>query len=218
MNQKNSLGIDLCFKDLDNPIDLFGEWFKEAKKNEINDPNALALATASKTGIPSVRMVLLKDFNNDGFVFYTNLNSQKSNEIKSNPNEPLLICVKNGVAAAIVNPTKTISGFNSDSTSGFCWGSKILKSPILNLGGLFPCLLQIAQLATGPYSSLIKLNFSKSNFSFWIEVQLTNSNRHLISKRRKKLEKKSHETNYSFLKISILRKETNPKNTYQLRM
>ena len=86
MNQKNSLGIDLCFKDLDNPIDLFGEWFKEAKKNEINDPNALALATASKTGIPSVRMVLLKDFNNDGFVFYTNLNSQKSNEIKSNPN------------------------------------------------------------------------------------------------------------------------------------
>ncbi len=86
MNQKNSLGIDLCFKDLDNPIDLFREWFKEAKKNEINDPNALALATASKTGIPSVRMVLLKDFNNDGFVFYTNLNSQKSNEIKSNLN------------------------------------------------------------------------------------------------------------------------------------
>ena len=86
MNQKNSLGIDLCFKDLDNPIDLFGEWFKEAKKNEINDPNALALATVSKTGIPSVRMVLLKNFNNDGFVFYTNLNSQKSNEIKSNPN------------------------------------------------------------------------------------------------------------------------------------
>jgi len=86
MNQKNSLGIDLCFKDLDNPIDLFGEWFKEAKKNEINDPNALALATAGKTGIPSVRIVLLKDFNNDGFVFYTNLNSQKSNEIKSNLN------------------------------------------------------------------------------------------------------------------------------------
>ena len=85
MNQKNSLGIDLCFKDLDNPIDLFGEWFKEAKKNEINDPNALALATTSKTGIPSVRMVLLKNFNNNGFVFYTNLNSQKSNEIKSNP-------------------------------------------------------------------------------------------------------------------------------------
>ena len=86
MNQKNSLGIDLCFKDLDNPIHLFVEWFNEAKKTEINDPNALALATAGKNGIPSVRMVLLKNFNKKGFVFYTNLNSQKSNEIKSNPN------------------------------------------------------------------------------------------------------------------------------------
>jgi len=86
MNQKNSLGIDLCFKDLDNPIDLFVDWFNEAKKTEINDPNALALATVGKNGIPSVRMVLLKDFNKKGFVFYTNLNSQKSKEIKSNPN------------------------------------------------------------------------------------------------------------------------------------
>ena len=86
MNQKNSLGIDLSFKDLDNPIDLFVDWFNEAKKTEINDPNALALATVGKNGTPSVRMVLLKDFNKKGFVFYTNLNSQKSNEIKSNPN------------------------------------------------------------------------------------------------------------------------------------
>jgi len=86
MNQKNSLGIDLCFKDLNNPIDLFGQWFNEAKKTEINDPNALSLATVGKNGIPSVRMVLLKDFNSDGFVFYTNLNSRKSEEIKSNAN------------------------------------------------------------------------------------------------------------------------------------
>jgi len=86
MNQKNSLGIDLCFKDLDNPIDLFVDWFNKAKKTEINDPNALALATVGKNGTPSVRMVLLKDFNEKGFVFYTNLNSQKSTEIKSNPN------------------------------------------------------------------------------------------------------------------------------------
>ena len=86
MNQKNSLGIDLCFKDLNNPIDLFGQWFNEAKKTEINDPNALSLATVGKNGIPSVRMVLLKDFNSDGFVFYTNLNSRKSEDIKSNAN------------------------------------------------------------------------------------------------------------------------------------
>ena len=85
MNQKNSLGLNKCFLDLDNPFELFHEWFEEAKKKEINDPNALALGTASKEGVPSVRMVLLKDYNEDGFVFYTNLNSQKGNEIKENP-------------------------------------------------------------------------------------------------------------------------------------
>ena len=86
MNQKNSLGLNKCFLDLDDPFELFEKWFDEAKKKEINDPNALALGTASKDGIPSVRMVLLKGFDKNGFVFYTNLNSQKSNEIKDNPN------------------------------------------------------------------------------------------------------------------------------------
>ena len=86
MNQKNSLGLNKCFLDLDDPFKLFEKWFDEAKKKEINDPNALALGTASKTGVPSVRMVLLKDFDKNGFVFYTNLNSQKGNELKDNPN------------------------------------------------------------------------------------------------------------------------------------
>ena len=86
MNQKNSLGLDKCFLDLDDPFELFEKWFDEAKSNEINDPNALALGTANKNGIPSVRMVLLKGFDKNGFVFYTNLNSQKGNEIKENPN------------------------------------------------------------------------------------------------------------------------------------
>ena len=86
MNQKNSLGLNKCFLDVDEPFELFRNWFDEAKKKEINDPNALALGTASKDGIPSVRMVLLKGFDQNGFVFYTNLNSQKSNEIKDNPN------------------------------------------------------------------------------------------------------------------------------------
>ena len=58
----------------------------EAKKSEPNDPNALSLATSSRNNLPSVRMVLLKDFNQNGFVFYTNLNSQKGNELKENPN------------------------------------------------------------------------------------------------------------------------------------
>ena len=86
MNQKNSLGLNNCFLDLDDPFKLFERWYDEAKSNEINDPNALALGTANKEGIPSVRMVLLKGFDKNGFVFYTNLNSQKGNEIKENPN------------------------------------------------------------------------------------------------------------------------------------
>ena len=86
MNQKNSLGLNKCFLDLDDPFELFEEWFEVAKKKEINDPNALALGTASKDGVPSVRMVLLKGFDKDGFIFYTNLKSQKSRELKENPN------------------------------------------------------------------------------------------------------------------------------------
>jgi pyridoxamine 5'-phosphate oxidase len=85
MNQKNSLGLNNCFLDLDDPIQLFKIWMDEAKKSEPNDPNALSLATSSKNNLPSVRMVLLKDFSENGFVFYTNLNSQKGNDLKENP-------------------------------------------------------------------------------------------------------------------------------------
>jgi len=86
MNQKNSFGLNICFKDEDNPIILFKEWFEAAKKSEINDANAFALGTIDNNGYPSTRIVLLKDFDNDGFVFYTNLNSDKSKDIKHNPN------------------------------------------------------------------------------------------------------------------------------------
>jgi pyridoxamine 5'-phosphate oxidase len=86
MNQKNLLGLNSCFLDLNDPIELFKIWMEEAKASEPNDPNALALATADKNAIPSVRMVLLKDFSKEGFVFYTNLESQKGNELKENPN------------------------------------------------------------------------------------------------------------------------------------
>ena len=85
MNQKNSLGLNKSFKDEDNPISLFKIWFDEAKKSELNDPNALSLATSDNMGVPSVRMVLLKSFDNNGFVFYTNLNSTKSKAIRDNP-------------------------------------------------------------------------------------------------------------------------------------
>ena len=84
-NGKNSLGLDNCFEDEANPVDLFKKWFTAAEKSEINDPNAFSVATTSKDGIPSVRMVLLKGLSNKGFVFYTNFNSKKGNELKKNP-------------------------------------------------------------------------------------------------------------------------------------
>ena len=74
MNQKNSLGLNSCFMDLDDPFELFKYWITEAEKKEIRDPTALSLATTNKAGQPSVRMVLLKGLSSKGFVFYTNLN------------------------------------------------------------------------------------------------------------------------------------------------
>jgi pyridoxamine 5'-phosphate oxidase len=85
MNQKNSLGLDSCFKDLDDPLALFTIWLSEAEKKEINDPNALSLATTNSKNEPKVRMVLLKGLSSKGFVFYTNLNSPKSNDLRKNP-------------------------------------------------------------------------------------------------------------------------------------
>ena len=83
-NGKNSLGIDICFEDLGNPIELFKKWFNKAKETEINDPNAVAIATANKNNQPNVRMVLLKGLSDKGFVFYTNFNSKKGIELKEN--------------------------------------------------------------------------------------------------------------------------------------
>ena len=74
-NGKNSLGIDSCFEDLDNPMELFKKWFAKAEKTEINDPNAVAVATSNKDNQPNVRMVLLKGLSDKGFVFYTNFKS-----------------------------------------------------------------------------------------------------------------------------------------------
>jgi len=85
MNQKNSLELSSCFGDLDNPFELFKIWMSEAEKKEINDPNALSLATTNSSKEPSVRMILLKGLSSKGFIFYTNLNSPKSLDIKNNP-------------------------------------------------------------------------------------------------------------------------------------
>ena len=83
-NGKNSLGLDKCFDEIDNPVELFKKWFNKATQTEINDPNAVAVATADENNQPSVRMVLLKGLNDKGFVFYTNFNSKKGAELKKN--------------------------------------------------------------------------------------------------------------------------------------
>jgi len=74
-----------------NPISLFHEWMAEAEKSEINDPTAMSLATATKEGVPSVRMVLLKGADENGFVFYTNLGSRKAAELEENQNVALCL-------------------------------------------------------------------------------------------------------------------------------
>ena len=83
-NGKNSLGLDKCFEEANNPIELFKKWFAKAEETEINDPNAVAVATVDDNNQPSVRMVLLKGLSDKGFVFYTNFNSKKGNELKEN--------------------------------------------------------------------------------------------------------------------------------------
>lgn len=72
------------------PFVLFDAWFGEARASEPNDSNAMALATATPEGVPSVRMVLLKEHGPDGFVFYTNAESRKGGEIRANPRAALL--------------------------------------------------------------------------------------------------------------------------------
>lgn len=73
-----------------NPFTQFKVWFDEAVKSEIEEPNAMTLATADKNGFPSARIVLLKDFDEGGFTFFTNYISRKGRELSQNPHASLL--------------------------------------------------------------------------------------------------------------------------------
>ena len=139
MYQKNSLNINICFGEQKNPVDLFEEWYEEAKKSEINDPNAVALATSDSNSIPSVRMVLLKDFNKNGFKFYTNLDSKKSKDLKSNPNASMCFHWKSLLRQ--IRLTGEISSVSSEEADKYynsrAYGSRIgawasMQSKILN--------------------------------------------------------------------------------------
>lgn len=72
------------------PFSLFNQWFAEARASEINDSNAMTIATADASGQPSARMVLLKGHGPEGFVFYTNKQSRKAGDIAENPKAAIL--------------------------------------------------------------------------------------------------------------------------------
>jgi pyridoxamine 5'-phosphate oxidase len=114
------------------PFSLFDAWFAEAKASEVNDANAMSLATATPDGKPSVRMVLLKDRDAHGFVFYTNFHSRKGQELAGNGQAALLfhwkslrrqIRIEGGIAE--VTPAEADAYFHSrprDSQLG-AWAS-----------------------------------------------------------------------------------------------
>jgi len=78
------------FTEAAEPFGLFAAWFAEACQQEPSDPNAMALATVDKTGLPDVRMVLMKGYDADGFVFYSHVTSPKGRELAANPKAGLL--------------------------------------------------------------------------------------------------------------------------------
>ena len=182
MNQKNSLGLNSCFLDLDDPIQLFRIWMDRAKKSEPNDPNAVALATSDKNNLPSVRMVLLKDFNNDGFVFYTNLNSQKGNELKTNPKaamcfhwKSLLRQIRISGSISLVSDEVADKYYNSrgyESRIG-AWASKQSKVLTSRIE-----LINSIEKYKKKYNNQTKVprpnhwsgwNLSPSNIEFWLD-------------------------------------------------
>ncbi len=75
----------------DNPFEIARKWLKEAQETEINDPNAMALSTVDPEGMPNVRMVLLKDIEDDAFVFYTNYGSAKAQELDASGKAALVL-------------------------------------------------------------------------------------------------------------------------------
>ncbi|MCT4657337.1 MAG: pyridoxamine 5'-phosphate oxidase [Cohaesibacter sp.] len=78
------------FIEANEPFELFADWLKDAEKSEPNDPNAMAVASVDAEGMPNIRMVLLKDFSPEGFVFYTNFESAKGQELLTSHKAGLL--------------------------------------------------------------------------------------------------------------------------------
>ena len=104
------------FTAADEPFLLFAQWLEDAGKSETADPNAMALATVDADGLPDVRMVLLKGFDPRGFVFYTNMDSQKARELDRNPKAALLFHWKSrNRQVRLRGPVERVSDAEADS-------------------------------------------------------------------------------------------------------
>ena len=86
---EGNLRCGLQLEDAHDPYALFTKWMDDAKVSELNDPNAMSLATCTPDGTPSLRVVLLKGFDAQGFKFYTNAESHKGRELRTNPRAAL---------------------------------------------------------------------------------------------------------------------------------
>lgn len=103
-------------KSMSSPFEHFNDWFGTAKTADIQDPTACALGTATKDGIPSVRMVLLKGHDERGFVFYTNLQSDKSTDLKENPRAAMdFYWPQLGRQVRVKGPVELVSHEEADS-------------------------------------------------------------------------------------------------------
>lgn len=113
---EHSVGLTSSDLKATEPIRLFSAWFDEAKTSEPTDPNAMALATVDRTGLPNVRMVLLKGIDDSGFVFYTNLDSQKGQELLANPKAALVFHWKSlGRQVRIRGPVDRVDDAEADA-------------------------------------------------------------------------------------------------------
>jgi pyridoxamine 5'-phosphate oxidase len=104
------------FTNAGEPFQLFRDWFEQAAKSEPADPNAMTVATVDDGGMPNLRMVLLKSFDEEGFVFYTNFGSQKGREIIGNPKCGLLFYWKSlSRQVRIRGPVSRVSDAEADA-------------------------------------------------------------------------------------------------------
>src|ERR1700728_1728096 len=124
------------FTAAEEPFALFSDWFAEAVKAEPNDPNAMSLATVDADGLPDVRMVLMKGYDADGFVFYSHIASQKGRELAANPKAALLfhwkslrrqVRIRGNVSPATDAVADAYFATRPKQAQIVCWASKHAK-------------------------------------------------------------------------------------------